>query len=116
MVREDRKADFFPLSTPGGSESKISLPERHDAGQWAGLQEAPGEPTGSPTPATRAKVAGQEEDGRSRFSVEHCIAGGQMRSLGNRGRDHFEPGVPDAIKGLGVAADKLLGSSGVPCH
>lgn len=65
MAREDRKADFFSLSTLGGSESRISLPERHHAGQCVGLQEAPGEPRGSPTPETWAKVAGQEEDGRS---------------------------------------------------
>lgn len=41
---------------------------------------------------------------------------GATRSPGQRGQDHFEPGVPDAIKGLGVEVDKLLGSSGVPSH
>lgn len=41
---------------------------------------------------------------------------GAMRSLGHRGRNYFESRVPDALKGLGVAIDKLLGSSGVPSH
>ena len=52
----------------GGSESKISLPERHHAGQCVGLQESAGEPLGNPTPETRAK-AGQEEDEGASFSV-----------------------------------------------
>lgn len=112
MVREDRKADFFSLSTLGGSESRLSLPERHHAG----LQEAPGESPGSPTPETWAKVAGQEEEGRSHLQCADTALPGAMTSLGLRGLDHFESRVPDAIKGLGVAIDKLLGSSGVPSH
>lgn len=111
-MREDRKADFFPLSILGGSESKINLPEWHRAGQGAGLQESAGEPLWNPTPETLAE-AGQEEDEGASFDV---YLPRETRSLGQRGQDRFELGVPDAIKGLGVGADKLLSSFGVPSH
>lgn len=69
-------------------------------------------PEGAPPQRHRQRLLDKRRMEGATFSVQP----GAMRSLGHRGQDHFESGVPGAIKGLGVAIDKLLGFSGVPSH
>ena len=83
-------------------------------GKVLGLQESAGEPLRNPTPETWHRLDRRKM--KELPTVCSTILAGATRSLGQRGQDHFEPGVPDALKGLGVGADKLHSSFGVPSH
>ena len=112
-VMEDRKADLLPYLSQEAQRSRISFPGGQPELGVCWAAGGAGE-LWEPSPYT----SGHGRAGRRRLERAHfCVQCYIARSMcdggaGGQRPDHFKPGLPDAIKGPGVVADKPSSSCG----